>query len=433
MRNQRQTRRRPPSNPSPKPPNRRRRPAPPPTFSDQVSAGKLILEVRARYESVDQTKTATLKDDASAFTVRTRLGWETAEFHGVKGLIEFEDVRQVGPEHYAVNVPGATTAPLNGADKARYPIVNDPDVTELNRAATDLDAEHRPASHRRPPAGPARRPALRRQCRLAPGRADVRRAPHRCRLRPVQGDLRLHLPRQPHPGRTARLGQRQPPAERHMVAGRGPAPARLRLRPGFRQFGGQFVPDQGRQGLGQDLGRPLPAGLQRHLRQAVRLPPQHAQLRPGLFRRRRRRRPSTSTPSRPATSRWKATGRGASPRPWPPSTPSRAGRRLRLTGRQQELRRRHRGRQPHLQRQAAVQADLLVQHRHPGPLPRLQRPADRREPGPRVGHPACGRDHAQADDPAQVRRLPAREDRAGRHGAPPASRTKAWISLEYKL
>ncbi|MDR7114345.1 hypothetical protein J2X41_000222 [Caulobacter sp. BE254] len=109
-------------------------PAPPPTISDQIMAGKLILEVRARYESVDQTKTATLKDDASAFTIRTRLGWETGEFKGVKGLIEFEDVRQAGPEHYAVNVPGAATAPLNGADKARYPVVNDPDVTELNRA-----------------------------------------------------------------------------------------------------------------------------------------------------------------------------------------------------------------------------------------------------------------------------------------------------------
>ncbi|MBW8858148.1 MAG: alginate export family protein [Caulobacter sp.] len=109
-------------------------PPPPPTFSDQIAAGKLILEVRARYESVDQTRTATLKDDASAFTIRTRLGWETGEFKGVKGLIEFEDVRQAGPEHYAVNVPGAATAPLNGADKARYPIVNDPDVTELNRA-----------------------------------------------------------------------------------------------------------------------------------------------------------------------------------------------------------------------------------------------------------------------------------------------------------
>jgi hypothetical protein len=108
-------------------------PAPPPTISDQIAAGKLILEVRARYETVDQTKTATLKDEASAFTIRTRFGWETAEFAKVKGLIEFEDVRQAGPEHYAVNVPGVATAPLNGADKARYPVVNDPDVTELNR------------------------------------------------------------------------------------------------------------------------------------------------------------------------------------------------------------------------------------------------------------------------------------------------------------
>lgn len=108
--------------------------APPPTISDQIAAGKLILEVRARYETVDQTKTATLRNDASAFTVRTRFGWETAEFQGVKALVEFEDVRQVGEEHYAVNVPGVATAPLNGADKARYPVVNDPDVTELNRA-----------------------------------------------------------------------------------------------------------------------------------------------------------------------------------------------------------------------------------------------------------------------------------------------------------
>ncbi|MEH0196721.1 alginate export family protein [Caulobacter sp. CCNWLY153] len=106
-------------------------PAPPPTFSDQMLAGKPIFEVRARYETVDQ---ANLRERANAYTVRTRLGWETGDFHGLKGLIEFEDVRQIGPEHYAVNVPGATTPPLNGADKARYPIVNDPDVTEVNRA-----------------------------------------------------------------------------------------------------------------------------------------------------------------------------------------------------------------------------------------------------------------------------------------------------------
>ncbi|WP_421933323.1 alginate export family protein [Phenylobacterium sp.] len=109
-------------------------PAPEPTLSDQIAAGRLLLEVRARYETVDQTRTAVLRDEGQAFTVRTRLGWETADFRGFKGLIEFEDVRQIGPEHFAVNVPGAATPPLNGADKARYPIINDPDVTELNRA-----------------------------------------------------------------------------------------------------------------------------------------------------------------------------------------------------------------------------------------------------------------------------------------------------------
>ena len=112
--------------------------APPPkisagTISDAISAGHLLLEVRARYESVDQTKTATLRNNARAQTVRTRLGWETADWNGFKGRLEFEDVRQVGAERYAVNVPGATTAPLNGADKARYPLVNDPEGTELNR------------------------------------------------------------------------------------------------------------------------------------------------------------------------------------------------------------------------------------------------------------------------------------------------------------
>lgn len=121
----------PPAESAPEPPPP---PASSPTISDQIGAGKLILEVRARYETVDQTRTATLRDPADAFTIRTRLGWETAEWKGLKGLIEFEDVRQAGPEHYALNVPGATTPPLNGADKARYPIVNDPDVTELNRA-----------------------------------------------------------------------------------------------------------------------------------------------------------------------------------------------------------------------------------------------------------------------------------------------------------
>ena len=108
-------------------------PAAAPTVSDAIAGGKLLLEVRGRYEFVDQKKTAALTNNGEAYTVRTRLGWETADWNGVKGLVEFEDVRPIGPEHYAVNVPGATTPPLNGARKAKYPLINDPEVTELNR------------------------------------------------------------------------------------------------------------------------------------------------------------------------------------------------------------------------------------------------------------------------------------------------------------
>ncbi len=104
-----------------------------PTISDAISGGKLILEARLRYEGVDQTRTAVLREDGEALTLRTRLGWETGEWNGLRGLVEFEDVRQVGAERFSVNVPGAATPPLNGADKARFPIINDPDVTELNR------------------------------------------------------------------------------------------------------------------------------------------------------------------------------------------------------------------------------------------------------------------------------------------------------------
>ncbi|HEY4028942.1 MAG TPA: alginate export family protein [Caulobacteraceae bacterium] len=105
----------------------------PDSIAAAITAGHLLLDVRGRWEHVDQTKTATLKDDADAYTVRTQLGLETGAWHDVKALLEFQNVSHLGPEDYAVNPPGATTPPLNGAAKARYPVVNDPDETELNR------------------------------------------------------------------------------------------------------------------------------------------------------------------------------------------------------------------------------------------------------------------------------------------------------------
>ena len=108
--------------PEPPPP-----PPPPPTISDQIAAGKFLFEARARYEEVDQSNLALR---ANAATLRTRLGWETGDWHNLRALVEFEDVRLLGAERFNVAVPGGSS--LNG--KTTYPIINDPAVTELNRA-----------------------------------------------------------------------------------------------------------------------------------------------------------------------------------------------------------------------------------------------------------------------------------------------------------
>jgi Alginate export len=98
----------------------------PPSAVSQDSAsiilgGKLIFEMRPRYESVDQTGVV---NDASSATLRTRLGWETLAWRGIKALIEVEDVSQIGTEDYNTTLNGRTA----------FPVVADPDVTEINRA-----------------------------------------------------------------------------------------------------------------------------------------------------------------------------------------------------------------------------------------------------------------------------------------------------------
>src|SRR5579859_7779125 len=93
---------------------------------DAVIHGAPIIEIRPRYEEVDQTKTKKLTDAAEAYTVRTHLGWQTGSWNGFQALVEGANIAVIGPERFAVNVPGATTPPLNGAGKAKYPLINDP-------------------------------------------------------------------------------------------------------------------------------------------------------------------------------------------------------------------------------------------------------------------------------------------------------------------
>lgn len=80
----------------------------------------LILEARLRYETVAQDGFA---KDAQAVTLRTRLGYETPAFHGFKVLVEGENVTALSDRY---------NSSTNG--KTAYPLVTDPETTELNRA-----------------------------------------------------------------------------------------------------------------------------------------------------------------------------------------------------------------------------------------------------------------------------------------------------------
>lgn len=88
---------------------------------EAVEAGSLILDMRARYEGVDQDG---LAETADALTLRTRLGWQTGKWNDLTALVEFEDVHAIGGQRFNSTLNGNTA----------YPVVADPNVTELNRA-----------------------------------------------------------------------------------------------------------------------------------------------------------------------------------------------------------------------------------------------------------------------------------------------------------
>jgi hypothetical protein len=83
-----------------------------------VSGGELILEARPRLETLDQQGLA----EADAWTLRTRLGWKTASWRGLSGLIEIEDVRDLGGD-YNDGLPPPEP----------FASIGDPQSTEVNR------------------------------------------------------------------------------------------------------------------------------------------------------------------------------------------------------------------------------------------------------------------------------------------------------------
>jgi hypothetical protein len=85
---------------------------------DALANGKPVIDLRARYEAVDDAgKTV----DANALTFRARLGYETGAWNGLSVQADFDQIW--GNDAY--------NSTRNG--KTQYPVVADPSMTALNR------------------------------------------------------------------------------------------------------------------------------------------------------------------------------------------------------------------------------------------------------------------------------------------------------------
>ena len=91
------------------------------TFADAITGGKVTLDFRYRLEDVDQVG---FVDDAVASTLRTKLKYETGVFKGLSGVLEFDNVTQLGGDGY--------NSTING--KTQYPVIADPEITAVNQA-----------------------------------------------------------------------------------------------------------------------------------------------------------------------------------------------------------------------------------------------------------------------------------------------------------
>jgi len=94
-----------------------------------IGDGKLILNERLRYEFVDQDGLL----DANAITLRSRIGWQTADSNGWVLGVDFEDVRALNEDDY--NMAGLNPG---GAGRA---VVADVETTELNQGFVSYSNE----------------------------------------------------------------------------------------------------------------------------------------------------------------------------------------------------------------------------------------------------------------------------------------------------
>jgi len=95
-------------------------------LGDALTSGKVGVNVRARYEHVDQDS---FSDTADAATARLRLNYRTGQWSGLTGFVEYDYVFHLLNDFNS----GGGTSP----DKDNYPVVADPKGIDLNQLYLD--------------------------------------------------------------------------------------------------------------------------------------------------------------------------------------------------------------------------------------------------------------------------------------------------------
>jgi len=98
--------------------------------SNLITGGDVDLSLRYRYEHVDQDG---IVDQAKASTVRSRLSLQSGTYQNIDLFFEVDDVREVGADDFNA---GAGNTP----NRTQYPVVADPEGTEVNQAYLGYNA-----------------------------------------------------------------------------------------------------------------------------------------------------------------------------------------------------------------------------------------------------------------------------------------------------
>jgi hypothetical protein len=99
----------------------------PPSFKEALSGGDTAVNLRYRFEAVDQDD---FEKDATASTLRTTLSYRTLAYRGFSLFLEAENVTDIGTDG-KYNNKGAGSLGNGVTDR---PVIADPEITEVNQS-----------------------------------------------------------------------------------------------------------------------------------------------------------------------------------------------------------------------------------------------------------------------------------------------------------